>query len=79
MQNPVPNVWEVVFPNISIEGGVVHSYVHGLLDGPGQAVFLPGYNFKVLCCCFMATALSMSKNWIWGLQVFLKSFTKYSS
>ena len=47
MQNPVPNVWEVVFPNISIEGGVVHPYVHGLLDGPGQAVFLPAYNFKV--------------------------------
>ena len=55
MQNPVPNVWEVVFPIISIEGGVVQPYVHGLLYGPGQAVFLPAYNFKVLHCCFMAT------------------------
>ena len=46
-QNSVPNVWEVVFPNISIEGGVVHPNVHSLNDGPGQAVFLPAYNFKV--------------------------------
>ena len=45
-------------------------------DSPGQAVFLPAYNFKVLPCCIMATAVLMSKNWRWGLQVFLKSFTK---
>ena len=32
MQNHVPNVWEVVFPHISIEGGAVHHYVHGLVD-----------------------------------------------
>ena len=34
MQDPVPNVWEIVFSNISIEGGVVQTYVHGLLYGP---------------------------------------------
>ena len=79
IQNPVPNVWEVVFPNISIEGGVVYIYVHGLLDGPGQAVFLSVYNFKVLHCCIMATAVLMSKNWRWGLQMFLKFITKCSS
>ena len=38
MQHPVPNMWEVVLPNISVEGGIVHPYVHGLLYGPGQAV-----------------------------------------
>ena len=79
MQNPGPNVCEVEFPNIFIGGGVVHPYVHGLLDGTGQAVFLPAYDFKVLHCCIMATALLMSKNWRWGLQVFLKSFTECSS
>ena len=79
MQNSVPNVWEVVVPNISIEGRVVHPYVHGLLNGPGQAVFLPAYNFKVLHCCIMATTVLMFKNWRLGLQVCLKSFTKCSS
>ena len=68
-------LWEVVFPITSIEGGVVHPHVQGLLDGPGQAVFLSAYNFKVLHC-IMATAVLMSKNWRWGLQVLLKSFTK---
>ena len=47
MQNPVPNVYKIVFPNISIEGGVVHPYVYGLHNGPGQAVFLTAYNVKV--------------------------------
>ena len=46
-QNSVPNVWEVVFPNISIKGGVVHPNLHSLLDGPGQAVFLPTYNVHI--------------------------------
>ena len=62
MQHPVPNVWEVVFPNISTEGRVVHPYIHGLLYGPGQAVFFSPYNLKVLHCCFMATAVLMCKN-----------------
>ena len=79
MQNPVPNVWKVVFPNISIEDGIVHPYVHGLLNHPGQAVFLPACNFKVLHCYIMATVVLMFKNWRWGLQIFLKSFTKCSS
>ena len=41
-RNSVPNVWEVIFPNISIQGGIVHLNVHGLFDGPSQAV-LPAF------------------------------------
>ena len=76
VQDPVLNVQEIVFSNISIEGGVVYPYVHGLLYGLGQAAFFSAYNFKVLHCCFMATAILMCKYWRWGLQMFFKSFTK---
>ena len=47
-QNSVPNVWEIILPNISIQGRVVHSNVHGLIDGLSHAVLLPAYNFEVL-------------------------------
>ena len=62
-QSSVPNVWEVIFPNISIQGGVVHPNVHGLFDGPGHAVVLPACNLEVFHWCFMATTILMSKNW----------------
>ena len=37
-QNSVPNGWQAIFSNISIQGGVVHPNIHGLFDGPSQAV-----------------------------------------
>ena len=40
-------MWEVVFPNIPIKGGIVHPDVHSLFDGPGQAVFFSANDFKV--------------------------------
>ena len=62
-QNSVPDVWEVIFPNISIEGGIDHPNVHGLFDHPSQAVLLPAYNLEVLHWCFIATTILMSQNW----------------
>ena len=51
VQDPVPNVWEIVFSNISDEAGVVHPYVHGFLYGPGQAVFFSAYEYMYTCIC----------------------------
>ena len=70
------NVWEIILPNISIQGGVVHPNIHGLFDGPSQVVLLPAYNLEVLHWCFMATTILMSKNWRWCLQMCSKAFTK---
>ena len=47
-QKSVPNVWEIILPNISIQSGIVHHNVHGLFDGPSHAVLLPAYNLEVL-------------------------------
>ena len=55
-------MWEVVFPNIPIEGGIVHPDVHSLCDGPCQAVFFSANDFKVLYRCFMVTATLMYKS-----------------
>ena len=54
-------MWEVVFPNIPMEGWIVHPDVHSLFDGSGQAVFFSANDFKVLHRCFMATATLMYK------------------
>ena len=56
---------EVIFPNISIQGGVVHPNVHDLFDGPSHAVLLPAYNLEVFHWCFIAIAILVSKNWRW--------------
>ena len=39
-QNFVPNMWQVVFAQISIESRVVNPNVDGLLDGSGDAMTL---------------------------------------
>ena len=70
---------EVVLTNIPIEGGVVHPDVHWFFDDSGQAVFFSSNNFNVLHRCFMVTATLMYEYWGWGLQIFLKSFSKGSS
>ena len=46
-QNLVPNMWQVVFANVPIEGRVVDSDVNGFFDGSGHTMSLPSYNFEV--------------------------------
>ena len=52
-QNLVPNMWQVVFANVSIEGRVVDSDVNGFFDGSGHIMILPSYNlgsFPLMLC-----------------------------
>ena len=63
-QNLIPNMWEVVLPNIPIEGGIVHPDINWFFDGSGQVVFFSSNNVKVLHRCFMATVTLMYKYWI---------------
>ena len=46
-QNLVPNMWQVVFGNASIEGRVVDSDVNGFFDGSGHTTSFPSYDRKV--------------------------------
>ena len=78
MQNSVPNVWQIVFSNVSVQYGVIHFNIYGFFDGPSHVIPLPTHNFEVLNSCYMATATLMIINWRWCLQMFSKSFTKCS-
>ena len=47
-----------IFSIFLLRVGLFTLYVHGLLNGPGQVVFLPAYNFKILNCCILAYCCS---------------------
>ena len=40
LEEVVPYVQQLVFAQVSVESGVLHTDEHGLLDGPGMAVDL---------------------------------------
>ena len=61
-QNFIPNVWQVVFANVSVEGRVVDSDVYGFFDGSGHILPLPISDFEILQCCFVTSNVLMSKN-----------------
>ena len=51
-QNLVPNMWQIVFANVSIERRVAYSDVNGFFDGSGHTTSIPSYTFDVFhwCC-----------------------------
>ena len=40
-------MWEVVFPNIPVECGVVHSDINGFFNCSGQTIVLPSYYLEL--------------------------------
>ena len=46
-QNLVPNMWQVVFANVPVEGKAVDSDVNGFFDGSDHTMSLPCYNLEV--------------------------------
>ena len=77
-QNFVPNMWQVIFAHIPVEGGVVDSNVDGLLDGSGNDISLPSYDLKVIHRCFVASYVVIIKYWWWCFKMFFVSFFKGS-
>ena len=75
----IPDEWEVIFPNIPIECGVIHSNVYWFFDCSGQTIVLPSYYLEIFYRCFMATDTLVLEYWWWGLQMFLVPFPKWSS
>ena len=62
-QNFIPNVWQLVLANVSIEGRVIDSDVYSYLYGPCHILTLPSYNFEVFHCCCVTSNIMMFKNW----------------
>ena len=59
-QNLVPNMWQIVFANVSIERRVAYSDVNGFFDGSGHTTSIPSYTFDVFHWCCKPVALLCS-------------------
>ena len=47
-------MWQLVFANISIQGWVIDSDYHSLLDGSGNALVFPAHYAEIVQRYFMA-------------------------
>ena len=54
-----------VFPNVSVQCGIVNSDVYGLLYCSCHVVFFPAYYFKVLHRCHVASDVLVFMYWGW--------------
>ena len=60
-------------------GGVLHTYEHGLLDGPGKAVYLLVHNVKLVGVHGMSCGGTVVVYRERGLEMFLDSFPQGSA
>ena len=58
-QKFIPDVREIVFSNIPVEGRVIHPNVHRFFDGFGQAIIFSSNYSKIIQGCCMATIVLM--------------------
>ena len=59
----VPNVWQAVLSNISIQGRIVDHNMNCFFYGSSHIVPLPAYYFEVIHCCCVASSVLMVKDW----------------
>ena len=75
-QHYIPQVWQVVLPNVLIQSRIVHSYVHGFFDFSSHIVSLPAYDFDVFLTCCVTSVILVLINWWWSFQMFFIHFSK---
>ena len=47
LQDLIPDMGQLEFAQIAIEGWVINPYEHGILDGSGNAMCLPTHNGEI--------------------------------
>ena len=47
-QNLIPNMWQMVFTHISVEGWIIDPYVQSLFYCPNLVQVLPPNNFEII-------------------------------
>ena len=75
----VPNAWELVFPQVPVEGWVLHTYEHGFLDGPGMVVNFLVYYTILLWVHGVSCGGAMQVNGGRCLEMFLDPFSQWSA
>ena len=59
LQNLIPNVGQLVFPQVPVKGWVIYMDKHGLLDGPGDTMCLPVHNSEAIHGVFFFISVSI--------------------
>ena len=77
-QNLIPNMWQMVFTNISIEGWIIDPYVQSLFYCSHMVQVLPPNNVKVVVSNIVTSDVAMVIYGRGGFQMFLEPFTKSS-
>ena len=71
-------MWEVVFPNVPVQGWVVDPDEHGFFDGSCHIVIFSAQDLKIVHGCSMATGSLMMEDWGRCLHVFFDSLSQGS-
>ena len=79
LQDLIPDVWQMVLPQVPAEGWVIDSNEHGLLDGPSDIVHFSAHNEKTVLIDMISCRLTELINGVGGSMVFLKHVSKDSS
>ena len=67
LQDLIPDVWQLVFSQITVEGCVIDADEHGLHDGPGDAMCLSAQNGKAVHIDGVSCGQAMLVYWGSGL------------
>ena len=71
-------MWEIVFPYVLVQGGVVNSDEHGFLDGSCHIVLFSTQDLEIVHWCYTATDALMVEYWRRCLHVLFESLPKDS-
>ena len=76
LQDLIPDVQKLVFPQIPVEGRVIDSYEHHLLDGPGNPVWFHANNGETVHTDAVPCSMTMLLNGGGSSKMLLKSVPK---
>ena len=63
IQNFIPNMWQVVFANVFMQGMFVNSYIYSFFYPSSYIVPLPAYDLEVIHCYYVASTVLVFKYW----------------
>ena len=79
LQDLIPNVGKLVFLQVPVEGWVIDSDKHGLLDSPGNTMCFPACNGKAVHIDSISGRLAVLVNGGEGSKVFPEPVPKHHS
>ena len=76
LQDLIPYMQKLVFSYIPVEGWMIDLDLHGLLDGPSDAMCLPSYNKETVCTDRMSHVMAVLVDGGGGSEMFFEHILK---